>query len=241
MCFTIEVHLTRKAIEDRFRVDTTALYDFDYHYFYRAFANPRIPVISGQDPGKAELMQWGLIPSWVKDATKADQIRKGTYNARAESLHEKPSFRGPVRKGRCLVLAHGFFEWQHVAGEKIPWYIRLRDDAPFAFAGLADSWADPETGEVLNTFSIVTTRANPLMEKIHNTKKRMPVILSREKEADWINNELPPDNVRQLLLPLDQDLLLAHPVSRKISDPGTDPSDGEVVRPRPSQEGGRLF
>jgi putative SOS response-associated peptidase YedK len=87
MCFTIEVHLSRKAIENRFSVDTSALYDFEFAYFYRAFSNPLIPAISMHDPDQAVLMQWGLIPSWVRDRQKAEQIRKGTYNARAESLH----------------------------------------------------------------------------------------------------------------------------------------------------------
>jgi len=84
MCFTIEVHLTRKAIERRFSVDTSALYDFDFNYFYRAFSNPFIPVIAQDDPDHAQLMQWGLIPAWAGDRHKANQIRKGTYNARSE-------------------------------------------------------------------------------------------------------------------------------------------------------------
>ena len=77
MCFTIEVHLTRKAIEKRFEVDTSALYDFDFNYFYRAFSNPLIPVIAGNTSREAHLMQWGLIPSWTKDRYKAIEIRKG--------------------------------------------------------------------------------------------------------------------------------------------------------------------
>ncbi|MCK4751597.1 MAG: SOS response-associated peptidase family protein, partial [Bacteroidales bacterium] len=97
MCFTIEVHLTRKAIEKRFSVDTSALYDFDFRYFYKAFSNPFIPVITQLEPGNAQLIQWGLIPSWAGSREKAEQIRQGTYNARAESLHVKPSFREPLR------------------------------------------------------------------------------------------------------------------------------------------------
>ena len=177
MCFTINIHLTRKAIEERFRVDTSALYDFSFSYFYRAFNNPFVPVIAMEDPGRVELMQWGLVPSWTGEREQAELIRKGTYNARAETLHEKPSFKQPLVSGRCLVIARGFFEWQLVNGAKIPWYISLASAKPFVFAGLYDSWRDPESGEVLRTFSIITTRANALMEQIHNTKKRMPVIL----------------------------------------------------------------
>jgi putative SOS response-associated peptidase YedK len=241
MCFTIEVHLSRKAIENRFSVDTSALYDFEFAYFYRAFSNPLIPAISMHDPDQAVLMQWGLIPSWVRDRQKAEQIRKGSYNARAESLHEKPSFREPLLKGRCLILAHGFFEWQHVRDAKIPWYIKLKDDAPFALAGLTDARRDPESGEMLQTCSIVTTKANPLMEKIHNTKKRMPVILHPDHEKEWITGDVSLLKMKQLLLPFDQDLLHAHTVGPTISDPRADPSDPNAVKPFDYAVPGTLF
>jgi putative SOS response-associated peptidase YedK len=241
MCFTIEVHLTRKAIENRFSVDTAALYDFDFNYFYRAFANPMIPVITGGQPGQVNLMQWGLIPSWAGNREKAEQIRKGTYNARAESLHEKPSFMEPLVKGRCLILAHGFFEWQHQKDARIPWYIRLKNDKPFAFAGLADSWRDPEDGSVHWTCAIVTTEANPLMEKIHNTKKRMPVILRPDNETAWISGGISLLKARQMLLPFDQNEMVAHTVSPSISDLNADPGDPKIIQPYDYPVSGTLF
>jgi putative SOS response-associated peptidase YedK len=241
VCFTIEVHLTRKAIEKRFSVDTCALYDFDFRYFYRAFSNPMIPVIPAHDPGMACLSQWGLIPSWTRDRDKAEQIRKGTYNARAESLHEKASFREPLMKGRCLVIAHGFFEWQHLRDAKIPWYIRLKDNAPFAFAGLSDAWRDPVSGEVISTCSIVTTAASPLMEKIHNTRKRMPVILKRENERAWLEGDITLHRARQLLLPPDDEALHAHTISPAIGNPGADPGDPAIIRPFSYPVPGELF
>jgi len=241
MCFTIEVHLTRKAIEKRFSVDTSVLNDFDFNYFYRAFSNPKIPVISASFSDEVKLMQWGLIPYWVKNLQKAKEIRKGTYNARAESLHEKPSFREPLLRGRCLVLAHGFFEWQHIRGAKIPWYIRLKNDSPFAFAGLYDSWQDSDSGEIIRSFSIVTTRANPLMERIHNTKKRMPVILTPDREREWITGDISLHMARQLLLPLDEKEMHAHTISPSLSVIGADPSNSEIVKPYEYQEPGTLF
>ncbi len=241
MCFTIEVHLSRKAIEERFSVDASALNDFDFNYFYRAFSNPLIPVIAGDSSHEARLMQWGLIPSWAKDRQKASEIRKGTYNARAESLHEKPSFREPLRRGRCLVLAHGFFEWQHVKGSKIPWYIRLKSEAPFAFAGLYDSWRDPDNGEIIQSFSIVTTQANPLMEQIHNTKKRMPVILPPENEKEWISGDISLHKARLLLLPLDESEMYAHIISPSFSRAGADPADASIIQAIDYQEPGLLF
>lgn len=241
MCFTIEVHLSRKAIEKRFTVDTSALYDFDFNYFYRAFTNPMIPVISGDNPEGVDLMQWGLIPSWAGDSQKASEIRKGTYNARSESLHEKPSFRGPLVKGRCLILAHGFFEWQQVKGAKIPWYIRLKDEAPFAFAGLYDSWRDPDKGEIIKSCTIITTRANPLMERIHNTRKRMPVILTPENERDWISGDISLHKAMQLLLPLEEKEMYAHVISPLISKAGADPKNPSVIEAIDYQEQGSLF
>ncbi len=241
MCFTIEVHLSRKAIEKRFSVDTSVLHDFDFNYFYRAFSNPYIPVIPGDAPGETKLMQWGLIPAWAKDSQKAGEIRKGTYNARAETLHEKASFREPLLKGRCLVVAHGFFEWQHIKGARIPWYIKLRNDKPFAFAGLYDRWRDPDSGEITSSFSIITTRANPLMEQIHNTKKRMPVILTPESEKKWISGDISLDKARQLLLPLDDSELDAHTVSAGLLGSSADPSSPSIIKPVDYQEPGTLF
>lgn len=241
MCFTIEVHLTRKAIEERFSVGTSALYDFDFNYFYRAFSNPLIPVIAQNEPDHAQLMQWGLIPAWAGDREKANQIRKGTYNARSESLHEKPSFREPLRSGRCLVISHGFFEWQLVDGKKIPWYIRLKNNAPFAFAGLFDNWKDPDSGDSLRTFTIVTTSANPLMEKIHNTKHRMPVILTADKEFDWITGDISIRKAKQLLLPFAQEELHAHTVSPAISRADLQPNDPETIKSYNHPVSGTLF
>ncbi|MFO7934312.1 MAG: SOS response-associated peptidase [Bacteroidales bacterium] len=241
MCFTIEVHLTRKAIEERFSVDASALFDFDFNYFYRAFDHPGIPVVTQEEPQRVQLMEWGLIPYWAGDREKAARIRRGTYNARAESLHEKPSFREPLNRGRCWVIAHGFFEWQHRGPSRIPWYIRLKDDLPFAFAGLYDRWRDPVEGTQISTFSIITTRANPLLEKIHNTKKRMPAILDAESEADWIKDDLSPDQSRQLLIPFPDDRLHAHTISKKILSPEISPGDPDVIRPFDHPGPGDLF
>jgi putative SOS response-associated peptidase YedK len=241
MCFTIEIHLTRKAIENRFSVDTSALYDFDFNYFYKAFTNPMIPVIDQHEPGEAKLSQWGLIPSWVSDQMAAERIRKGTYNARSESLSEKPSFREPLKRGRCLVISHGFYEWQLVNGKRIPWYIRLKDNKPFVFAGLFDLWSDPETGQIHHTFTIITTAANSLLEKIHNTKKRMPVILSPEDEQKWISEAITPKDAGQLLVPVDEQKLHAHTVSPRIAAKDARADDPGLILPYKYPAPGSLF
>ena len=241
MCFTIEVHLSRKAIEDRFKVDGSALYDFDFNYFYRAFTNPFIPVIAQEDPGRVRMMRWGLIPSWSRDRQEAEKIRKGTHNARSESLHEKPSFKGPLSRGRCLIIARGFFEWQQVNKLKIPWYISLDNQEAFAFAGLCDSWKDPQSGEIIDGCSIITTRANPLMEHIHNTKKRMPVILQKDLEMEWITGEPSMLNRNRLLRPFDEKGMKAHTVNPRLSSRMADPQDPGIIAPYAHGSPGTLF
>lgn len=136
-------------------------------------------------------MKWGLIPFWEKTAEKANEIRKLTYNAKADTVFEKPSFREPIKKHRCLVPSTGFFEWHHNSdGTKMPYFIRLKDGDIFSMAGIYDEWRNPETGKILRTFSILTTEANQLLAKMHNAKKRMPVILSAANKLYWLQPNL---------------------------------------------------
>ncbi len=107
---------------------------------------------------------------------------------------------------------------------------RIKDDAPFVFAGLDDTWKDPEDGTIHRTCTIVTTEANPLMEKIHNTKQRMPVILTRENEKAWISGDISLLKARQLLLPYDQKEMHAHTISPAISDAKADPRDPKIIQ-----------
>jgi putative SOS response-associated peptidase YedK len=241
MCFTISIKTTRDAIEKRFNADTSALADFEFRYYYKAFEYPMIPVITQHDPGKIELMQWGLIPAWTRDREQAIKIRSGTCNARAESLGEKPSFRKAADGQRCLVVVDGFFEWQHVAGQKIPWYIREKNHDLFTLAGIFDQWTNPETDQPLHTFSVVTTRANPLMEKIHNTKKRMPVILGQADESAWIGADLDNKEKNRLLLPYDAAAMTAYTIGKAISGNTADPNDPEIIQPVDYYTDGTLF
>jgi len=241
MCFTINIHTTRDAIGKRFGVDTSLMYDFDFRYVYRAFENPLIPVITQQDPEYVQLFTWGLIPHWARNERQAETIRKGTYNARAESLEDKPSFREPVARQRCLVITSGFYEWQDVSGQKIPWFIHHRDQQLMTMAGIFDTWQATTGKKTIATFSVVTTRANPLMEKIHNTKKRMPVILDQKSGNDWIRDDLTPGEREQLLQPADQATLKAYTISKKISSRETDPDDPDVITPCDYHTDGSLF
>ena len=184
MCFRTQNNKSYKQLEDRFKAQflTPEWYTPD---IFNAFAFPMTPVITNNQPDAIQGFSWGLIPPWAKDTN----IRKSTLNARLETIDQKPSFKPSLSK-RCLVLADGFFEWKWLDPKgkaKQKYLLTLPGEEAFAFAGLWNSWSNKSTGEVLNTYTIITTAANDLMSEIHNTKKRMPVILNPETEKDWLN------------------------------------------------------
>ena len=227
-CVIFHQLVSFKIIEDRFGVRFEQSESFKPVYSASAFTFPLLPVITNEDPEHAVMMQWGLIPFWAKDYQSAFNLREKTLNARAETLYEKPAFKYSVQCKRCLVPADGFFEWRHVNNKTYPYYIRLTNQAPFAFAGLWDCWTDPES-ERIHTFSIITTRANSLLEKIHNAKKRMPVILPPEKEKLWLQDWLDKETAQSILQPYNADEMEAYPVSRMVSKLGLNTTNPEVI------------
>lgn len=217
MCFDISYALKKDEIEERFcaKFERTKLFKPAYHV--SAFSLPDVPVITNEKSDSIQLLTWGLIPHWSKGEEIADKIRMKTFNARAETLFEKPSFKNPIKNKRCLVIADGFFEWRQVKGKNYPYYIRMADEGPFAIAGIWDSWLNKEKDETFNTFSVITTKANPLLEKIHNKKKRMPALLRKEDEKRWLNKDISKKDIYSMLEPIDDSLLDAYPVSKMIS------------------------
>jgi putative SOS response-associated peptidase YedK len=193
MCYTIKVDLTREELEKRFDAKFIQPDNYKAASKVSAFSLPLLPVICNDNPNEIRLFHWGLIPYWIKDADSAAEIRMKTFNARAETLASKPSFRHSLNKKRCLVLANGFYEWQTLDKSKVPHYIGLIQQPAFALAGLFDEWTNHDTGEILHTFTVITTRANPMMEQIHNIKKRMPVILSVDNEQRWLDVNTEPE------------------------------------------------
>jgi putative SOS response-associated peptidase YedK len=231
MCYTIEINLAKTELEKRFGAKTTKLRDFNPRYIVSAFSFPKLPVITSDEPTEFNFYQWGLIPFWVKDEKSAHDIKMKTFNARSETITEKPSFRESFKNRRCLVPAHGFFEWHDFNNKKYPFFIKLKNDQPFALAGIYDHWTDRETGEILNTVSILTTAANPLMEKIHNSKKRMPVILTPAAEHEWIDIERPLQSIQELCKPFDQEQLHAYSVARINPSKNETTQSEDVLKP----------
>lgn len=214
MCYTIEKNLTRDQLEKRFGSKLNTERPYSPGKRVSGFEFPDVPVLLAGG-NMIEIYNWGLIPFWTSNLENARQIRIKTLNAKCETLLKKPSFRNLVKNKRCLVLTNGFYEWQHAGKTKIPYLIRLKDDIAVPMAGLYDKWVDKNTGEIFNTFTIITTHANQLMERIHNTKKRMPVILSQISERDWIDPGLTDKKALEMLTPCDNEMLNATEVQEK--------------------------
>jgi len=183
-----------------------------YESRYNCAPTQMLAVITNQQPGKISYLKWGLIPSWAKDASIGNKM----INARAETITEKPSYRNPLRSRRCLVPADSFYEWKQ-NGSKVPYRIFLKDTRLFAFAGLWDSWKTPE-GEILNSFTIITTEANEFMQSIH---QRMPVILHPRDEKLWLGSNNP-EEILALLRPFPAERMDAYPVSKLVNSPLND-------------------
>jgi len=163
-----------------------------------------------------QMVRWGLIPSWAKEASIGSRM----INARAETVADKPAFRAALRRRRCLVPADGYYEWQKTGKSKQPYYIRLRDNLPFAMAGLWERWINPETGEPVETCTIITTDANELTRPIHD---RMPVILNVADYDLWLDPQLQnPDPLCRLLRPFDIQAMRADPVDTYVNNPRND-------------------
>lgn len=168
------------------------------------------PTVIEKD-GKRELhlMQWGLIPFWAKDP----KIGNKMFNARSETVGEKPSFKNLFKRKRCLVPATGFYEWKPEGRGKVPYRFTVGDHEVFGFAGLYDSWRTP-SGEMLYTYTIITTTANELVTHAHD---RMPVILPRDKEEAWIDPSVEdPFFLQSLLEPYPAELMAMSKVEGKL-------------------------
>jgi putative SOS response-associated peptidase YedK len=229
MCYFSSISVGFKIIEDRFGVKFIQTESFVPLYSVSAFTFPALPVISCENPDQIVFMKWGLIPFWIKDQAAASAIREKTLNAREDTIFEKPAFRQAIKSKRCLIVADGFFEWRHLGSKTFPYYIRLKTHEPFAFAGIWDNWIDPETRQSVRTFSLITTRANSLLEQVHNTQKRMPVILSLENEKLWVRKDLDQNTIRPMMAPYRSELMEAYPVSRIVNKLGYNTSDQSVV------------
>lgn len=185
MCYRTQLNSKLREIEKAFDAKFIEPDAYTPMEEINAFDFQRTPVVINENPGEIEMYNWGLIPFWAGN----DAIKKATLNARIETVTEKPAFRNSVNN-RCLVLATGYYEWQWLdpkGKQKQKYFIKPTDQDLFAFAGLYSTWKDPNSNELVNSYSIVTTEANELMSEIHNNKKRMPVVLKKEDHKSWLS------------------------------------------------------
>jgi putative SOS response-associated peptidase YedK len=177
-----------------------------------------VVVVDEEGHRQMDAFHWGLIPFWAKEKGIGNRM----INARSETLAEKSSFKRPLQKQRCLVIADGFYEWQKTPDGKVPMYIQLEDEKPFAFAGLWDRWRSPEE-EMIYSCTIITTTPNSLMESIHN---RMPVILTPEAIDIWLSPaEADPAQLLPLLQPYPAEAMHAYAVSKKVNSPANESAE----------------
>ena len=199
MCYDIKASLESQLRRAEFLSDEAMIEElrekltpFVENKLYHAsgYAHPKTLIYTDKAPFVPVVSIWGLIPHWVKDNNQRLQYWNNTLNARGETIFEKPSFRDSAKHKRCIIILDGFYEHHHFKGKTYPFLIQQKSAEPLTIAGLWSEWLDKETGEIINSFTIITTRANKLLAKIHNNPKlaepRMPVILPDNEIEMWL-------------------------------------------------------
>ncbi|MFL5766089.1 MAG: SOS response-associated peptidase [Bacteroidia bacterium] len=235
MCYKKNQQATAEELEKRYKATL-------FHEEYKQFHNlsgfnptvlpiaeyPKLPVLTAENQEEFTFMQWGLLPFWTPQ-DKAKTFAINNLNAKAETLLEKKSFAPSVKSKRCIIPVTGFFESREVNKINYPYFIHLKNEKIFSLAGIYDSWKDPESGKSILSYSVITCEANPLMAKIHNKKLRMPVILSATLERSWIAPEISNEEIAHLLRPLDDSLMEANTIDKKINNTRIDSNHAGIT------------
>ncbi|MDQ3864253.1 MAG: SOS response-associated peptidase [Actinomycetota bacterium] len=209
MCGRYTLSTPAGRLAEEFRVDEGAV---EIPPSYNIAPTQEVAAVLAEgDRRRLEMLRWGLVPSWADDP----EIGARMINARSETAAEKPSFRSAFRNRRCLIAADGFYEWKRENGGKQPYYFRMQDGRPFAFAGLWESWDKGGDGP-LRTCAILTTRANSVLDGIHD---RMPVILPPDSYDAWLDPDADKEELTELMMPYLGDDLETYPVSRFVNSP----------------------
>jgi putative SOS response-associated peptidase YedK len=225
MCGRFTLHTPEAGIRETFRLDSSSVPARALAPRYNIAPSQDIAIIRNTGDGRELLMaRWGLVPGWSREA----KTRYSTINARIETLADKPTYRMPFKRQRCLIPADGFYEWQHRDTAKIPHHIRMQDSRLFAFAGLWDHWRG-EAGS-FDSCTIIVMPANTVMRPVH---ERMPAIIAPADYDRWLDPGLAD---RQVLMgclgsaPADE--LISYPVSSYVNSPGHD--DDRCIQPAAS-------
>jgi putative SOS response-associated peptidase YedK len=210
MCGRFSLHTPESQIREAFNLEHTEPLGLNPRY--NIAPTQDIPIIRDIDTGpEIVLARWGLIPSWSKEP----KIKYSTINARIESVAEKPTYRTPFKRRRCLIPADGFYEWKVVNGHKIPHHIRMRDSSVFAFAGLWDRWESED--ENIESCTIIVMPANEVMKPIH---ERMPAIIAPAHYDLWLDSRITDkQEIMPYLTSAPSSQLTAYPVSTWVNSP----------------------
>jgi putative SOS response-associated peptidase YedK len=213
--FAIVLDAMTYQLELDIHIDENVKYEWDAHY--NISPGQSVPVVKNPIERTLEFMQWGLIPMWTKD----EKTKMRLINIRAETILEKVTFRRLMNQGqRCLILADGFYEWKtpdQKGISKTPYYFHLKNEKPFAFAGLWDVGQMPDNGPI-TTCAIITCAPNALMNTVHN---RMPVIFDSNTSWEWLSRKSSA-HLLTLLKPFPEDEMVAYPVSSLVNSPTAD-------------------
>ncbi len=220
MCGRYSLIAKAEEIEKKFKLESQP----SISPRYNAAPTQLLPVITNSAPRGLSFFYWGLIPAWSNNKSLSPKL----INARSESLHEKATFKQALASRRCLVPADGFYEWKQLGKKtRIPYRIVLKNSGLFSFAGLWEEYEDDQ-GEMVHTFTIITTEANSAMKSIHD---RMPVILPSQNEKIWLDNNLSTNDLLELLKPLPSEEIQLFTVSHLVNSVQND--SPALVKPAP--------
>ena len=220
MCTRYSLTKNKEAISKRFGV----LIPESWKARYNVASGQSMPVITNRRTDEISTFQWGLIPNWSLDESTGSNL----INAKAENIFSKAPFKQSIKTQRCLILADGYFEWKKIGKAKLPFRITLSSDEAFAFAGIWDCWESTK-GEIVNSFSIITTTANDLTAEIN---ERMPVILPKESEQLWLSEKLTEQEINALLVPYDKEKMSYYQAHKVVNSAEYDYPECIQVAPK---------
>jgi putative SOS response-associated peptidase YedK len=213
MCGRFALKAPPRSIQEHFHLPETVNLSPRYN-IAPSQAVAVVRQLPGQSFRQLDLLRWGLIPGWARDM----KIGYKLINARSETLAQKPSYRAAFKKRRCLIAADGFYEWKHSGKAKQPFYLHLKNDAVFGFAGLWEAWRSAE-GNMVESCTIITTEPNELLRDIHD---RMPAILHPDQYETWLQDSTPEHLLQQLLMPYPAEMMEAYRVGPAVNSPKND-------------------
>lgn len=220
MCTRYSLTKNKEIIARRFGVQSPE----SWKARYNVSPGQTMPVITNRRPDELSFFRWGFIPNWSLDESTGNNL----YNAKGENVFNKAPFKQAIKSQRCLVIADGYFEWKKIGKTKTPYRIMLSSDEVFAFAGIWDYWENSK-GEIINSYSIITTTSNSLLNDIND---RMPVILSPGSEQKWLSDKLTEQEVAALIAPMEGDKMSFYQAHKVVNSPEYDYPECIQVAPK---------